>query len=126
MADSRRRQFGSNVGWSRRLFSQGTVWNSRTSLRTLFQYVFSLPYQPPADWDFQKYNTDTDFVYDELLRPTNFANVTVPHKQNRAILFDSALFHHTDKFSFKKGHENHRINLTLLYGNMKKEVKQEL
>ena len=97
-----------------------------TMIHTLCQNVFSLPHQPPTDWDFQKYNTDTDFVYDELLRPTNFANVTVPHKQNRAILFDSALFHHTDKFNFKKGHKNHRINLTLLYGDMKKSLQQEL
>lgn len=84
--------------------------------------------KPPIDWEFAKYNTDTEFVYEQLLRPTNFANVTVPHKQNRAILFDSALFHHTDKFEFKRGHKNHRINLTLLYGTMSKAVpnKQEL
>jgi hypothetical protein len=62
-----------------------------------------------------------------LLKPTNYANVTIPYKQNRAVLFDSALFHHTDKFKFKKGYENRRINLTLLYGDMiKANVKKEL
>jgi len=74
--------------------------------------------KPPANWNFEKYNTDTEFVVEQLLRPTGFANVTVPHRQNRAVMFDSALFHHTDRFKFKKGFENHRINLTILYGNM--------
>jgi hypothetical protein len=73
--------------------------------------------KPPEDWDFQKYNTDTD-VMEELLKATGYANWTVPHRQNRAVLFDSALFHHTDEFKFKKGYENRRINLTLLYGKM--------
>lgn len=81
--------------------------------------------QPPPDWEFEQYNTNTHLVYEALLKPTNFANVTVPHKQNRAVLFDSALFHHTDKFKFKKGHKNHRINLTLLYGTMKKVPKNQ-
>jgi hypothetical protein len=83
--------------------------------------------KPPADWSFREYNTATDFVMETLLKPTNFANVTIPYKQNRAVLFDSALFHHTDKFKFKKGYENRRINLTLLYGDMiKANVKEEL
>ena len=76
--------------------------------------------KPPADWDFKEYNTNTERVMEELLKPTNFANVTVPHRQNRAVLFDSALFHHSDEFKFKKGYENRRINLTILYGNMQK------
>ena len=46
---------------------------------------------------------DTEKVHELLLKPTGYANVTVPYKQNRAVLFDSALFHNTDKFSFKKG-----------------------
>ncbi|CAM9278131.1 unnamed protein product, partial [Heterosigma akashiwo] len=74
--------------------------------------------KPPMDWDFKKFNTDTEEVHELLLKPTNYANVTVPHRQNRAVLFDSALFHHTDRFSFKKGYENRRINLTFLYGEM--------
>ena len=59
--------------------------------------------KPPADWDFNDFNTDTEKVHELLLKPTGYANVTVPYKQNRAVLFDSALFHNTDKFSFKKG-----------------------
>lgn len=76
--------------------------------------------KPPADWDFESYNTNTEFVVEELLRPTDFANVTVRHRPNRAVIFDSALFHQTDKYRFKKGYENGRINLTLLFGEMQK------
>jgi hypothetical protein len=76
--------------------------------------------KPPEDWDFERYNRDTDFVYETLIEPSGFANVTIPYKENRAVLFDSALFHTTDHFRFKKGYTNRRINLTLLYGDMKK------
>ncbi len=72
-----------------------------------------------ANWDFESYNTNTEFVIDHLLRPTNFANLTIAHKPNRAVIFDSALFHQTDRYRFKKGYENGRINLTLLFGEMK-------
>jgi len=74
--------------------------------------------KPPADWSFEEYNTDTDFVKERLLAPTGYANVTVPYRTNRAVIFDSALFHQTDNFKFKKGYKNRRINLTLLYGDM--------
>lgn len=73
--------------------------------------------KPPPQWNFDQYNTNTDFVVKELLEP-NFSNVTVPYRYNRAVLFDSALFHQTDAFSFRQGYENRRINLTLLYGKM--------
>lgn len=59
-------------------------------------------------------------VIEQLLKPTNFANITVPHRPNRAVIFDSALFHQTDKYNFKQGYENGRINLTLLFGKMNK------
>ena len=56
------------------------------------------------------------------------------HKPNRAVIFDSALFHQTDKYRFKKGYTKGRINLTLLFGEMQQQgdaaidasTKQEL
>jgi len=81
--------------------------------------------KPPADWDFKQYNTDTDFVRVRLLKPTDYANVTVPYRTNRAVIFDSALFHQTDHFHFRKGYKNRRINLTLLYGSMSVPTPQE-
>mmetsp|Transcript_17494 Transcript_17494/g.29633 ORF Transcript_17494/g.29633 Transcript_17494/m.29633 type:complete len:431 (+) Transcript_17494:61-1353(+) len=81
--------------------------------------------KPKLSWDFQSYNTNTDFVRKELLEPSNFANVTVKHQPNRCVMFDSALFHQTDKYRFKNGYENGRINLTLLFGEMKKGTSKE-
>jgi hypothetical protein len=43
-------------------------------------------------------------------------NVTVPYRQNRAVIFDSALFHRSGRVSFKPGYANRRINFTLLFG----------
>ena len=53
--------------------------------------------------DFAEYNADTTRVVEEILKPTavsggGYSNRTVPYKENRAVLFDSALFHHTDEF----------------------------
>ena len=69
----------------------------------------------PADWDFQKYNGDIasnrDFVERNNAKP-----LRVPYKANRAVIFDSDLFHETDEIDFKDGYLNRRINVTLLYG----------
>lgn len=74
--------------------------------------------KPPPDADFNAFNQDTEKAIEEIIKPTGFANVTVPFRLNRAVMFDSALFHQTDSFRFKKGYENRRINLTILYGEM--------
>ena len=44
-------------------------------------------------------------------------NATIPYRCNRMVIFDSALYHRTDDFRFKKGYKNRRINLTYLYGS---------
>ena len=42
----------------------------------------------------------------------------MPYRANRAVLFDSSLLHQTDPdYAFLPGYDNHRINLTLLFGN---------
>ena len=33
--------------------------------------------KPPPDWEFQDYNTNTNYVVEKLLKPTNFANITI-------------------------------------------------
>tara|TARA_B100000161_G_C33196553_1_gene258107 strand:- start:87 stop:284 length:198 start_codon:yes stop_codon:yes gene_type:complete len=43
----------------------------------------------------------------------------VPYKANNAVIFNSDLFHETDKYEFK-GYENRRINATILFGNRSK------
>ena len=70
----------------------------------------------PLDWKFEKYNNrDTDEVR-AFLRASGAKAVTVPYRANRAVIFDSDLFHETDGVSFKEGYRNRRINITLLYG----------
>jgi len=41
--------------------------------------------------------------------------VTVPYKENRLVMFDSALFHKTDDFTFKKGIYIHAYDLLYAY-----------
>lgn len=69
----------------------------------------------PQDWDFRRYNGDTKACRDFLQRAGTKA-VTVPYRANRAVIFDSDLFHQTDTIAFQDGYLNRRINVTLLYG----------
>jgi tetratricopeptide (TPR) repeat protein len=69
----------------------------------------------PLDWDFAKYNNDESAMRN-YLHNAGAQAVTVPYRANRAVIFDSDLFHETDQIQFKEGYENRRINITFLYG----------
>jgi Tfp pilus assembly protein PilF len=69
----------------------------------------------PLDWGFKEYNGSPESSRD-FLRKSGAQSVTVPHRANRAVIFNSNLFHETDKISFKTGYMNKRINITMLYG----------
>ena len=69
----------------------------------------------PFDWDFAKYNGDAAAAR-EFLAHAGARSVTVPHRSNRAVIFNSDLFHETDRIVFKEGYLNRRISITLLYG----------
>jgi len=69
----------------------------------------------PEDWDFRKYNADGPAMRAFLAR-TGAKAVRVPYRTNRAVIFDSDLFHETDAIAFKDGYVNRRINITMLYG----------
>lgn len=69
----------------------------------------------PSDWGFRRFNAGHQEIYRYLERVGSRA-VRVPHRTNRALLFDSDLFHETDAFRFKPGYENRRINITMLFG----------
>jgi tetratricopeptide (TPR) repeat protein len=69
----------------------------------------------PQDWDFARYNAAEDDIC-AFLKAQNSRPVTVPYRANRAVIFDSDLFHETDVITFKPGYENRRINVTLLFG----------
>ena len=69
----------------------------------------------PLAWDFAKYNKETGAIREFLAR-SGARSVTVPHRANRAVIFDSDLFHETDEIAFEEGYLNRRINITFLYG----------
>ncbi|MBT4701499.1 MAG: hypothetical protein HOB79_10535, partial [Rhodospirillaceae bacterium] len=71
----------------------------------------------PIDWTFAQYQDPAglrNFLVEEKAE-----QVVFPHRQNRVLIFNSNLVHMTDKLSFKPGYENHRINVTMLYGDRK-------
>jgi len=52
------------------------------------------------------------------LKESNAKRLTFAYKRNRAILFESSLFHQSDSFQFAGGFKNFRINFTLLFGSV--------
>lgn len=69
----------------------------------------------PADWKTQQYIGDTPGSQ-AYVKHMGGKSVTIPYRANRAIVFSSALFHETDRMTFKPGYTNRRINITMLYG----------
>jgi Flp pilus assembly protein TadD len=70
---------------------------------------------PPADWQIKGYDNDQERIV-TFLKHSAGNHLVVPYRQNRAVIFRSRLFHSSDRPEFAPGYENHRINLTLLYG----------
>jgi hypothetical protein len=70
----------------------------------------------PADWGFEAYNADPAALIRHV-RSSGARAVEVPHRRNRAVVFDSALVHATQPLRFRPGYANRRINLTLLFGH---------
>ena len=71
----------------------------------------------PLEWSFAEYNNpNAGEKIRKYLADTGAKQITVPHKENRAVIFDSDLFHQTDQINFKEGYLNRRINITMLYG----------
>jgi hypothetical protein len=73
----------------------------------------------PYDWDWEFYNKmkGSTLVEENI---TNFLadadKLTIPHRENRASLFHSNLFHKSEKIHFREGYENRRVNITFLFG----------
>ena len=70
---------------------------------------------PPADWTITDYAADQQRIVTFLAQKAD-DSLIAPYRQNRAVIFRSRLFHHSDRPEFASEYENHRINLTLLYG----------
>ncbi|MGH8495584.1 MAG: tetratricopeptide repeat protein [Gammaproteobacteria bacterium] len=75
--------------------------------------------EAPPDWSSKRYNSserDDQAAIRRFLESSGSKPVRVPHRQNRAVIFNSDLFHRTDEIRFREGYENRRINVTMLYG----------
>jgi len=70
---------------------------------------------PPDDWEIKDYDQDRERIV-TFLEQKAADSLVIPYLQNRAVFFRSRLFHHSDRPKFASNYENHRINLTLLYG----------
>jgi hypothetical protein len=75
----------------------------------------------PLNWDFETYNGRPEIIR-SFLHQQQAKAVTIPYRQNRAIIFNSDLFHETAEVNFREGYENRRINITLLYGDREYDV----
>lgn len=70
------------------------------------------PIERPEDWEFERYN-GSDEEIGELISGT--PPIRIPFKMNRAVVFDSKLFHSSDRSVFFAEHEGFRTNVTFLY-----------
>ncbi|MEU4169286.1 hypothetical protein AB0F46_20730 [Streptomyces sp. NPDC026665] len=75
----------------------------------------------PLSWGFDTYNGRQDVIR-PFLRGRRARSMTIPYRQNRAVIFNSDLFHASDAVRFHPGYENLRINVTMLYGDREAEV----
>jgi hypothetical protein len=75
----------------------------------------------PLWWDFMAYNGRGDMIR-TLLRDRNARSMRVPYRANRAIIFNSDLFHATEAVRFAPDYASHRINVTLLFGDRERDA----
>jgi Flp pilus assembly protein TadD len=75
----------------------------------------------PAAWEVKGYDADKNEIA-AFLQEHADDTLIVPYRENRAVLFESRLFHRSDAPDFAPGYENHRINLTMLFGRHESQV----
>ncbi len=75
--------------------------------------------EQPLDWDWYTTNTEKDDprVLRQIMDYLEGARTQViPYRENRAVMFHSNMFHRSDRFRFRQGYENSRMNITMLFG----------
>ena len=50
-----------------------------------------------------------------MLEAKKITHETIEYKENRAVIFNSKLFHTSDNYNFKDSYQDRRINMTFLY-----------
>lgn len=73
--------------------------------------------EAPREWNFAAYNSEQNKPKIlEWLKQSNAQAIRIPYRANRAVVFNSDLFHETDEIRFRSDYLSRRINITLLYG----------
>lgn len=73
--------------------------------------------EAPRSWNFKEYNSDRNKPRIlTWLKEAGAQAITIPYRANRAVVFNSDLFHETDDVRFRDDYLSRRINITLLYG----------
>jgi tetratricopeptide (TPR) repeat protein len=80
---------------------------------------------PPIDWTLEDYNNDQSRSA-EFMALFEANTLNVPYRENRAVMFQSRLLHQSDAPHFAEGYENHRINISLLYGRPDQDSNKPL
>ncbi len=68
----------------------------------------------PEEWNFEDYN-QSDTKIENYIKLSDPQKVTIPYKENRAVIFDSKFIHKSQDINFKNGYKNKRINITMLF-----------
>ena len=71
----------------------------------------------PMHWDFDTYNARLDEVIRPVAEREDVSAIHVPYRRNRAVIFNSDLFHATSEVRFRPEYEFRRINVTYLFGD---------
>ncbi|MFP6744384.1 MAG: tetratricopeptide repeat protein [Alphaproteobacteria bacterium] len=75
--------------------------------------------EEPYDWDWMEVNREKNAprIKEKIERYLESAEtLTIPYRDNRAVLFHSNLFHASDVMRFRSGFENRRVNISMLFG----------
>ena len=81
--------------------------------------------EAPSNWEHNDYNRSGRQI-SAFLRNAGGRGVYIPYRANRAVLFNSDLFHATAPLSFRSEYENRRINVTMLFGRRAEDPKGPL
>jgi tetratricopeptide (TPR) repeat protein len=79
--------------------------------------------EAPLDWGFDTYNEQGARIA-ALLKEKQSTATHVAYKANRAIIFNSDLFHATASVNFRDGYENRRVNVTMLFGKRENDMQR--
>ena len=72
--------------------------------------------EAPLDWDFETFNNNSTEIYNVIEKQGRGQSI-IPYRENRAVVFNSDLFHETDCFDFRPDYQHRRINVTMLFGD---------